>query len=150
MPRKEALEAKNAVEAVTPKRKVGRPRGAKNKKTLLREYELGEVARRFTLTMAKEGQAVIDTVVQKAKEGDMVAAKMVLDRILPLSRQHTPTDGGDIVINIGGLNSAESQIRQASSPQSREPNGTQGDGKEKQPVTIEYSERHPEGPERLN
>jgi hypothetical protein len=50
----------------------GKPKGARHKKTMLMEKML-----------ADDGQAVVQAVIDAAKNGDMQAAKMVVDRILP-------------------------------------------------------------------
>lgn len=60
----------------------GRPKGVKNKTTLFKEA----MREGFEDKLMKEGMAVFDAVVSKAKEGDMTAAKMILDRIVPVSK----------------------------------------------------------------
>lgn len=56
----------------------GRPLGAKNKKTLVGE------------ALEKRAEAVADAVVNAALEGDMQAAKLVLERIKPPLRNEGP------------------------------------------------------------
>jgi len=53
----------------------GKPHGARHKKTVLMEKML-----------ADDGEAVVKAVIDAAKNGDMQAAKMVVDRILPASK----------------------------------------------------------------
>ena len=53
----------------------GKPHGARHKKTMLLEKML-----------ADDGEAVVKAVVEAAKAGDMTAAKMIVDRILPASK----------------------------------------------------------------
>jgi hypothetical protein len=54
---------------------AGRPRGARNRATLLAD----------ALSDA-DAAAIVDAVVTKAKRGDMVAARLVLDRLWPKGR----------------------------------------------------------------
>ena len=54
---------------------AGRPRGAKNRSTVMSQ----------ALSDA-DAAAIVDAVVAKAKRGDMVAARLVLDRLWPKGR----------------------------------------------------------------
>ncbi len=147
--------AREATEAPLVKRKPGRPKGTtgiKARKTLLKEYELGKVAEQFNLTMALEMQKVVDAVVKKAKDGDIPAAKLLFDRVLPLrDRNEDATGGREIVINIGGLNERhEKQIREAITiepgPAERQP----GAGSQEQSLAVEHSARRAEASEGLD
>ena len=51
---------------------AGRPRGSRNKSTLLLEK-----------LMIDDGEGVVRSVVDLAKDGDIQAARLVLDRIMP-------------------------------------------------------------------
>ncbi len=51
---------------------AGRPKGARNKSRVLLEA-----------LMAEDGEAIVRRVIQAAKGGDLVAARIVLDRIAP-------------------------------------------------------------------
>lgn len=51
---------------------AGRPKGARNKATVLAEQ-----------LMADDAENVVRAVVKAAKRGDMAAARIVLDRIVP-------------------------------------------------------------------
>ena len=53
----------------------GRPRGARNRATLLAD-----------VLSDADAAAIVDAVVAKAKRGDMVAARLVLDRLWPKGR----------------------------------------------------------------
>ncbi|MCW2286225.1 phage tail sheath gpL-like [Rhodoblastus acidophilus] len=53
----------------------GKPKGARHKVTILAEK-----------LMEDEAEAVIRAVVDKAKEGDMTAARIVVDRIAPVRK----------------------------------------------------------------
>jgi hypothetical protein len=55
----------------------GRPKGARNRATALAEQLL-----------SKDVKDVVASVVNAAKEGDMFAAKLVLERILPPVKSH--------------------------------------------------------------
>jgi hypothetical protein len=55
----------------------GRPRGARNKMTVLVENLMGQYA-----------QQVTARVIERASKGDMVAARLVLERIAPPRRGH--------------------------------------------------------------
>ncbi len=54
---------------------AGKPKGARHKTTILAEK-----------LMADDAEAVVQQVVDKAKAGDMTAARLVLDRIAPPRR----------------------------------------------------------------
>jgi hypothetical protein len=66
----------------------GRPKGSKNKTTLLREAMEQKVDRRLSRAIPE----VLDVVIQAAKKGDMSAAKMLLDRAVPV---HKAVDGSE-------------------------------------------------------
>ena len=53
----------------------GKPKGARHRTTIVAEKLMGE-----------ECDAIVQTVIEKAKGGDMVAAKIVLDRIVPIRK----------------------------------------------------------------
>ena len=86
----------------------GRPKGAKNKATLFKEV----IREGFEEKLLKDGMRVVDAVVNKALEGDMTAAKLLLDRILPTSKAIDlealeKSKGLTISINVGSLESPE-------------------------------------------
>lgn len=60
----------------------GRPKGVKNKTTLFKEA----MKQGFEDKLMSEGFKVFDAVIARAKEGDMTAAKMILDRVVPVSK----------------------------------------------------------------
>ena len=60
----------------------------------------------FAGEMNKEFKAVIRTVIREAKNGDMTAARLLLDRAIPARKaveHYGSQDGNNIVINIKGL-----------------------------------------------
>lgn len=67
----------------TIKKKAGRPKGSRNKITTLREAEQREILKRAGFRVLCEIEAVIDAMVEKAKGGDVQAAKLILDRCIP-------------------------------------------------------------------
>lgn len=66
----------------------GRPKGSKNKSTLLREA----MEQKVDCKLSREIPQVLDVVIRAAKSGDMSAAKMLLDRAVPVQKA---TDGAD-------------------------------------------------------
>ncbi len=68
----------------------GRPQGSRNKATIMLEK-----------IMAKDGEAVVQAVISAAKEGDMQAAKLVLDRVLP------PRKGRPVTLALPSVRTAE-------------------------------------------
>jgi len=106
-PKKETVPRKNGrlTKAEATKRlPVGRPKGAVNKATIFKEV----VREGFEKTMQKDAKRVIDAVVSKAIEGDMQAAKLLLDRILPTTKavdldQLENSKGLTITVNVGEL-----------------------------------------------
>jgi len=83
--------------------KRGRPKGAKNKKTELQEALVTKSSELMVTNLNK----IVDVVCQKAAEGDLTAAKMVLDRLIPVKKAVEINAGKDlssgIVINIEKL-----------------------------------------------
>lgn len=85
----------------------GRPKGVKNKTTLFKEA----MNQGFEALLEKEGKKVFEAVVKKAIEGDMSAAKLIFDRILPTAKAIDLDDlsrgkGISISINVGSLEEA--------------------------------------------
>ena len=81
----------------------GRPKGAKNKTTLFKEV----MKEGFEEALTKDFKAVIKVVIDKAKGGDMSAAKMLMDRVVPVSKAADLDDlaskGVSISIRIGKM-----------------------------------------------
>ena len=77
----------------------GRAKGSKNKVTLLREA----VKQGAEDLMIKELPKIIEVVIKQAQEGDLTAAKMILDRTIPVikaydERPNVPHGGINIII----------------------------------------------------
>jgi len=86
------------------KSKGGRPPGSKNKTTLFKEAMRGG----FENILERDGLRVFEAVVSKAIEGDMTAAKLIMDRVLPTSKAIDldaleKSAGLSISINVGSL-----------------------------------------------
>lgn len=87
-PRKKKKAAKKSLEAVSePKGAVGhnlngRPKGVKNKTTIFKECISGG----WEEMVLKDAKAVFKVLGDKAKEGDMQAIKMFLDRAVPVTK----------------------------------------------------------------
>ena len=60
----------------------GRPPGAKNKDTLFKELMTGK----FQDIAAENVQKTLEVLFAKAHEGDMKAIKLVLDRVVPVTK----------------------------------------------------------------
>ena len=102
----QALQKKN-----TPKKRVnnlpvgggGRPKGAKNKTTLLREAILQQAEEK----VLQEFMNIVQTTVDLAHKGDTTCLKILWDRIIPAKRAIDPDDNKqdklNVVINISGM-----------------------------------------------
>mgnify|MGYP000545246334 CR=1 FL=1 len=80
----------------------GRSKGSKNKVTLLREA----VKQGAEDLMIKELPKIIEVVIKQAQGGDLTAAKMILDRTIPVIKAYEDKPnlgGGSINIIIGSL-----------------------------------------------
>jgi hypothetical protein len=76
----------------------GRPKGTKNATTIFKEAVLQGAEEVFLENIEK----ITQVVCQKAVEGDLTAAKMVLDRVVPVKKavEFGTKDGKDLGINI--------------------------------------------------
>lgn len=81
----------------------GRPKGAKNKTTLFKEV----MREGFEKKLVADFDKVIQVVIDKAVKGDMSAAKMLMDRIVPVSKavdlDSLKDKGVSISISIGKM-----------------------------------------------
>ena len=59
---------------------AGRPRGSRNKSTLLLEQ-----------TLANDGEAIVNKAIEMAKDGDPIALRLCIERLLP-RRKHEPIE----------------------------------------------------------
>ena len=88
---------------------IGRPKGRKNNKTLAKEADLALIVKHAEGLMVHEVKGIIDAMVTKAQEGDVQAAKLILDRVLPTRRATDAMNnhGSEIIINIAGIENAQ-------------------------------------------
>jgi len=79
----------------------GRPKGSKNKVTLLKEAVLMD-AEDLVLRKFKD---IVEKTIELAEEGDSTCLKILWDRVLPkdIDRQSKKDDKMNITINIEGL-----------------------------------------------
>lgn len=92
-------------------KKIGRPKGTKNKDTVFKE----QMQVLFEKRLGSDFEEVLKTVVQAAKDGDMVAARMLFDRVVPVSKAVDLDDlskskGISIEINVGQLEAHDPKV----------------------------------------
>ena len=83
---------------------AGRPKGSKNRLTQMQN----ELIEQFAGEMNKEFKQILKTIVQEAKNGDMAAARLLMDRAIPARKaveHYGANESGGIVINVSGLES---------------------------------------------
>jgi hypothetical protein len=85
-----------------PPPSTGRKKGSKNKLTLLREAVLNKQEEMILNELPK----IVEVVCRKAAEGDLTAAKLILERIIPVKKQSDGMEAAKgppvITINIEG------------------------------------------------
>lgn len=74
----------------------GRDKGSKNKSTILKDI----LKNGFETEMEKDFIQVVKAVVAKAKDGDMTAAKLLFERVLPVADNKL---AGKVSLGEGGL-----------------------------------------------
>lgn len=81
----------------------GRPPGAKNKDTLFKEMMSGK----FQTVAQKDIAKVYDVLFDRAHKGDMKAIKLILDRVVPVTKAVDLDDlergGLQINISVGNM-----------------------------------------------
>jgi hypothetical protein len=65
---------------------LGRPKGAKGRKTRINEMQ-NFMIRLFSESMLKDFEQLMKVLVERAKEGDMYAMRLILERIIPIRKQ---------------------------------------------------------------
>ncbi len=91
-----------AIRKSPPKAGPGRPRGSKNKDTVFKEV----IRQGFEKSLQSNFEEVLKVVIEKAKQGDMKAAKMLMDRVVPVSKAVDASElKGQlkIEINVGSM-----------------------------------------------
>lgn len=106
--------------------KGGRPPGRKNNATLMKEGEMARALKLCDGHAALEAPAIVIAMAKRAKEGDVQAAKLILDRVYPARRQVDDRGTGiqGITINIQAADT-EGQTdgidQEQGTPEQREP-----------------------------
>lgn len=80
----------------------GKPKGARNKTTEL-SYAL----------MEGNLEEVLTTVIERAKQGDMVACRMIVDKVLPNSKERPVAIDLPAIEDLEGVGKAQTEILQA-------------------------------------
>jgi hypothetical protein len=96
---------------VMVKKKAGRPPGAKNKATLLREAIAGD----FDRMLEQKAKRIFEVVANQALDGCRQSQKMILDRIVPTVHAESDKDKGNkfsggVHITIGSLEGAQVSV----------------------------------------
>lgn len=86
----------------------GRPKGAKNKDTVFKEL----MSNKFQGIAEKEIQKTFKILFEKAHEGDMKAIKLIMDRVVPMTKSVDldDLDKKGLTINISVGNMEDSPI----------------------------------------
>jgi len=89
-------------------RRAGRPKGSKSRETIFKE----QMQNQFERKLKSAFRGVLDKVVEEARGGDMQAARMIMDRVVPVSKAIDLNDlekakGMLVNINIGALESKD-------------------------------------------
>jgi hypothetical protein len=90
-------------------RSGGRPPKTKHLTTIFKEQMRGQFEKR----MKKDFQYVMDSVVEHARDGNIQAAKLLFDRVIPTNKaidSSQVTKIPEITINIGSLEDEKPKI----------------------------------------
>jgi hypothetical protein len=105
----EVVESNSTPKEVQDKPIMGRPKGAKNKDTLFKELMTGS----FQETARNKVERTFEVLFEKAHEGDMKAIKLIMDRIVPVTKAVDLADmekkGLTINISVGNMEDAQVQ-----------------------------------------
>ena len=89
-----------------PKGIIGRPKGAKNKDTLFKELMTGQ----FQDTAREKVEKTFHVLFERAHAGDMKAIKLIMDRVVPVTKAVDLADmekkGLTINISVGNMEDA--------------------------------------------
>lgn len=77
-----------------------RPKGRKNNATLIREAETDKALKLCQGTALSHAPDIVLAMAEKAKQGDVAAAKVILDRVYPAMRQVEDRQNGTVAIQI--------------------------------------------------
>ena len=87
-----------------PLNPAGRPKGSENKYTAL--------ARAL---MSENAEAIVATVLEKAKDGDVHCLKMCMDRILPVHKaidSNRAKGDAQVIINVASIESIQKKAKE--------------------------------------
>ena len=94
----------------------GRPKGKKNTRTEMQNKLIDS----FADEMEKDFMAVVRSIVRKAKDGDMTAAKLLMDRAIPARKsvEHLGVQDSaqGITINIAPLEEGQNPMKIVKDP----------------------------------
>lgn len=92
------LVPRNSNGQLKPGAKLGRGRrkGSKNKSTILREA----MQEKTSIRLSKQTPKVLQVVLDAAKAGDLQAAKMILDRTIPIRKASEGEDNANTSVHI--------------------------------------------------
>jgi len=109
----EAVEVDFEREDTPQQRTVGRPKGTPNKKTAKAKIFREQMANHFEKVMEEDFKYVLKNTVEKALDGDMIATKMLVDRVIPVGKAIDLNDNKGtpkISINIGSLVKEQTKV----------------------------------------
>lgn len=88
----------NTTDKLPVKNKGGRPKGSKNKDTIFKEM----MSTKFQNVAKSDIQKVYKILFERAQEGDMKAIKLILDRVVPVTKavDLAELEKGGLQINI--------------------------------------------------
>lgn len=132
--------------------KLGRPRGSKNRKTLMRELEAKELAKIVDVSkshLVERLPSVVMVVVEQALDGCRASQKLILDRAIPAKKQVDRDETSEtlITINIGeatngkpqqSFNEWSSTYSTADVSADDESDGEPGEGRESYPSEQQH------------
>jgi hypothetical protein len=107
IPSKTAPEDTKGITISKNGKRIGRPPGAKNKDTLFKELMTGQ----FQEKAIEDIEKVYDVLFKKAHQGDLKAIKLVLDRVVPVSKavdSEAVRGGVTVSISVGRMEDAQS------------------------------------------
>ena len=94
---------------VAPPARRGRPAGSKNKDTLFKELMTGKFQDLATIQVER----TIEVLFEKAHAGDMKAIKLIMDRVVPVTKAVDLADmekkGLTINISVGNMEDAQAE-----------------------------------------
>jgi len=100
---------KKEVEVAKSKPLMGRPKGSKNKDTLFKELMTGQFQDIAVINVEK----TIAVLFEKAHGGDMKAIKLIMDRVVPVTKAVDLADmekkGLTINISVGSMEEAQAE-----------------------------------------